>query len=409
MIRNYIKIAWKVMLRNKFFTFISLFGISITLSVILLLASAWESTFGAYGPEKDFDRTLLVSMIMQKGEEFQSINPLSIYMIETHLANLPFVENVGITGFLGTSVCYAEGQRAKLNSKEVDHRFWEILRHQFLAGRPHQAADVAERAKLVVINRKTALDFFGTVDCVGKPFKVGSHQCEVLGVIENVSITKVFSSADVYMPYSINTTFDPERKKLSGGHMAMLLLANRADIPRAQAAFQEMVSRLPPDNPKATDIVCKADDAATATLRPLLNMDDGKIRMFYVSMLVIVLLFMLLPAMNLINLNTSRIVERVDEIGVRKAFGASVRVLIGQFVIENMFLTFLGGAIAVLVSLGCMALINQSGVIEGLHLTLRPMVLFYGLLATLVLSLLSGVYPAWRMAKTPIAASLAGK
>ena len=57
------------------------------------------------------------------------------------------------------------------------------------------------------------------------------------------------------------------------------------------------------------------------------------------------LLFMLLPAVNLVNLNVSRIMERASEIGVRKSFGASSRVLVGQFLVENVALTLIGGAI----------------------------------------------------------------
>ena len=53
---------------------------------------------------------------------------------------------------------------------------------------------------------------------------------------------------------------------------------------------------------------------------------------------------MLLPAVNLVNLNISRIMERASEIGVRKAFGASSRTLVGQFVVENLVLTLVGAA-----------------------------------------------------------------
>ena len=48
---------------------------------------------------------------------------------------------------------------------------------------------------------------------------------------------------------------------------------------------------------------------------------------------------MLLPTVNLVNLNVSRILERASEIGVRKAFGASSRTLVAQFLVENLVLT----------------------------------------------------------------------
>ena len=56
------------------------------------------------------------------------------------------------------------------------------------------------------------------------------------------------------------------------------------------------------------------------------------------------LLFVLIPTVNLVNINISRIMERASEIGVRKAFGAPARTLVGQFLVENILLTLVGGA-----------------------------------------------------------------
>ena len=76
-------------------------------------------------------------------------------------------------------------------------------------------------------------------------------------------------------------------------------------------------------------------------------------------------LFMLLPAVNLINLNTSRILERASEIGVRKAFGASSRTLVGQFIVENLVLTLVGAAVGfVLAGWLLQAASTRSGLIE---------------------------------------------
>ena len=56
------------------------------------------------------------------------------------------------------------------------------------------------------------------------------------------------------------------------------------------------------------------------------------------------LLFVLIPTVNLVNINISRIMERASEIGVRKAFGAPARTLVGQFLVENILLTLVGAA-----------------------------------------------------------------
>ena len=81
-------------------------------------------------------------------------------------------------------------------------------------------------------------------------------------------------------------------------------------------------------------------------------------------MLLVMFLFMALPTLNLVNINLSRILERSSEIGVRKAFGASSRTLVGQFVMENVILTLVGGALALVLS--WITLTARSGIAPGL-------------------------------------------
>jgi putative ABC transport system permease protein len=109
-----------------------------------------------------------------------------------------------------------------------------------------------------------------------------------------------------------------------------------------------------------------------------------------------------LPALNLVNLNVSRILERASEIGVRKAFGAPVSTLLWQFIVENVFITLIGGVIALILSIGVIYLINQSGWIAYADLTINLNVLAISLLVCLVFGFLSGVLPAFRMAKLSI-------
>jgi len=121
---------------------------------------------------------------------------------------------------------------------------------------------------------------------------------------------------------------------------------------------------------------------------------------------VFVFLFMLLPTLNLVNINITRIMERSSEIGVRKAFGASSRTLVYQFIVENIILTLLGGAIGLILSVVVMYFINSAHLIANLELSVNFMVLFIGLLICLVFGLFSGVYPAWRMSKLNVVTAL---
>jgi len=120
------------------------------------------------------------------------------------------------------------------------------------------------------------------------------------------------------------------------------------------------------------------------------------------------LLFLLLPTINLVNINITRILERSSEIGVRKAFGASSKTLVYQFLVENMILTFLGAFIGVVLSAVTIKLINKANLISNMHLSINLTVLFYSLIACLFFGLISGVYPAWIMSRLNVVKALKG-
>lgn len=120
---------------------------------------------------------------------------------------------------------------------------------------------------------------------------------------------------------------------------------------------------------------------------------------------VLMIMFMVLPTVNLVNLNVSRIMERASEIGVRKAFGASSWVLVGQFVVENVLLTLIGGVLGFIFAVIILHLLTNSGLIQYAEFHMNYRIFFYGLCLVLFFGVFSGVYPAWKMSRLhPVAA-----
>ena len=95
----------------------------------------------------------------------------------------------------------------------------------------------------------------------------------------------------------------------------------------------------------------------------------------------------------------SAAVPMVESVGVRKAFGASSRVLVGQFIVENVVLTLVGGAVGFVGSFIVLRGITASGLIPYADLTLNIRIFLYGLLLAVFFGVFSGVYPAWRMSR----------
>jgi putative ABC transport system permease protein len=135
---------------------------------------------------------------------------------------------------------------------------------------------------------------------------------------------------------------------------------------------------------------------------------DGGVGRFTRVMLGLGLLFMLLPALNLVNINVSRMLERSGEIGVRKAFGATGGRLVGQFLVENIFLTLLGGVLGLGLAAGTLALLNASHFFAYSNFALNSRVFAVALGVVLFFGILSGAYPAYKMSKLQAVKALKG-
>jgi putative ABC transport system permease protein len=286
--------------------------------------------------------------------------------------------------------------------KRTDGVFWEILDFRFLEGHPYTERDVRDGRMVAVINESTRRRFFGSATAAGRTLEADGQRFTVVGVVPDVPILRVVPFADIWVPYTTEKS-DAYRAELVGNYIGILLLQDPA---RLAVTRDEFWSRL--RTVKPTDRLFQSVEATPETLFDTLG------RMFvgggsgtgtgYGARLVMVLtvaaaLFMLLPAVNLMNLNTSRIMERASEIGVRKAFGASSRTLVGQFIIENVVLTLVGAAIGFVLAAWLLNAINASGIIQYAALRLNYRIFAWGVALAVVFGLLSGVYPAWRMSR----------
>jgi putative ABC transport system permease protein len=84
---------------------------------------------------------------------------------------------------------------------------------------------------------------------------------------------------------------------------------------------------------------------------------------------------------------------------VRKSFGASSRALVAQFLVENLVLTLIGGALGLVLSLAALDLLNAIGPLPYAEHRLHPRIFLYGLALAGSFALVSGIYPAWKMSR----------
>jgi putative ABC transport system permease protein len=188
-----------------------------------------------------------------------------------------------------------------------------------------------------------------------------------------------------------------------GGHMGIVLATSADAIPAMRAEFKSRMRRVEVPAPRTFQHLVALLETPFERLGGEMfgqkDDEDIHVERLWIAIGLVGFLFMLLPTVNLINLNVSRIMERASEIGVRKAFGASSRTLVGQFIVENVVLTLIGAVFGFVLSFFVLKALTASGVVRYAVFHLNHRVFLYGVAIALFFGVVSGVYPAWRMSR----------
>ncbi|HKQ61255.1 MAG TPA: ABC transporter permease [Candidatus Polarisedimenticolaceae bacterium] len=408
MLRNYLKIALKVLLRRKFFTFVSLFAVSFTLLVLMVATALLDDVFSAQTPETEAARSLYVMRMRMSGPRGSRSGAVGYGFLSRYLKTLPDVEAVAIGSEPNQLAIYHDGRKIGLYLKRVDADWWRALRYEFVEGGPYGAEDDRAANHVAVINVSTRDRVFGGGPALGRTLELDGASFRVVGVVRDVPITRIVGFGDMFVPISTLRT-DGYKRELVGDFFGVILAKSAADFPAIRAEFAQRLRTAQLPDPKMWDTLSSGADTLFEAVARFLSPNSDAPGQLFALIAGGALAFMLLPTVNLVNLNLSRILERTSEIGVRKAFGASSLRLVGQFVVENVVLTLVGGALGWVLSALALAALNSSGLLPYARFGLNLRVFGYGLVLAVLFGVLSGVYPAWRMSRLHPVQALRGR
>jgi putative ABC transport system permease protein len=407
MLKNYFKIAIAVLRRRKFFTFISLFGISFTLTILMVLTAFIDKVVNDNYPDKKRDRSLYVNRMELRGKESMNGGFPSYHFLKHYVGKMKTPVMVGISSGFNSTNTYVNNRKVVINYKYTNADFWNVLEFDFKEGKAITKQQVDNAERVTVISEDMKKEYFGddNTPAVGKYIEADNIKYRVCGVIRSLPITTYLFYADIYLPFTTSKTNPESDKGYMGNYTAILLAKSPGDVAKMKQEYEAIIPKLAMPSKEFDHIY---SHALTYIEGYVDTGNEQKSGMLYAIMAITIfaLFVMLLPTLNLVNVNITRIMERSSEIGVRKAFGASSKTLVYQFIVENLILTFLGGIIGVVLSLVVMYIINSAHLIANLPLSLNFTVLFYAFLTCIFFGLLSGVYPAWRMSKLNIVKAL---
>ena len=414
MFKNYIKIAYKVLLRHKLFTFISLFGISFTLLILVVITSFIDHSVGREAPEKKQNRILSVTYFkLTRPSGGITQGPLvSYYFLDKYVKSLQTPEKISISNFHKNIITYKDNKKFNFALKLTDAEFWDIFDFNFLEGKGYNSSDVEQINPVAVITSDVRQKYFDNQTAVGKFIEADGKNYRVIGVVENVSLLRILPYSDIWVPITNSKANLAEPKIMTDefpGYFSVILAKNRTDFPLIKSEFQKHLSLVEFPDGRYNNIYGGAETYAETLSRLFIGgAEETNLPGLMLVLFLLMFLFMILPTINLVNINISRIMERSSEIGVRKAFGASSKTLVGQFIVENVMITLLGGLISIILSIIILNIINKSGIIPHLHLSMNWRILYKSLIICVFFGFLSGVYPAYKMSRLRPAEVLRG-
>ena len=417
MLKNYLKIVFKTLMQKKFFSALNLFGISTTVMIIMIAALIFDNQTAPKPPEVNLDRMLFITRVKTEYENGMSLNALSLKLINKYLKTFK-TGALTCTSTEGDFELFTSGRLLRKKIIYTDYPFWSIYQFDFLEGRPFNRSEFDQKESIIVISESLRKQIFKNGPAIGKTITLRMKDFRVVGVVKDVSVTCSHTFADAWAPYTVAPGEAEYTDSWGGGFNLSILPLQKADQQKIIAEIQEIMRKLNVQlRPEKTKIFISGPETSMELYARGYSDHTkfGGLGNYMAKWIGVLLLFMLLPSINLMSLNITRIRERASEIAVRKAFGASRRRLFNQLLAENIILTLTGGLLGLVMAVGVMHLFTYQllGIESNLgNVPIKIIVNYYifglALLTCFVFGILSGVLPALKMSKMNPAEVLKG-
>lgn len=392
MLRNYIKIAWRNIVKSKTFSFINVLGLALgmTCSLLILLWVQDERSinrFHANGP-----RLYQVLENQQwTGNETSTTPATPGPLAPALVAEVPEIDKaVKITW--EDERLLAVGEKAyKEKGRIAGPDLFQIFSFRLIHG---SAKTAITGPTSIVISETVAQKLFGKTDVIGRMIRLDNKEDrQITGVMQKIPETSSLKF-DFVLPLE---PFEKENQWLSkwdnNGIRTFALLHPNTDVNRVNAKIKDMVHRHENKVTTITTFLFPFEDAYLYSKFTNGLPDGGRIE--YVRLFTVVAIFILIIAcINFMNLATARSAKRAKEVGIRKVVGAERAFLIGQFVGEAVLMAGMALVFAVVLVLLLLPAFNR--------LTEKQISIEYGnpvfwltlLGLALITGVVSGSYPA---------------
>jgi len=398
MLINYLKIAWRNISKNKFFSAINIFGLSIGLAccILMYLFIQHELSYDRFNKHATYIYRVTSIGDGPNGKSHLAVTPAPWAPLMKK--DYPEIQQY-VRVLKDEKSNIGEKSKTHFNEAELyfaDSTFFDVFSFELESGDPKLALKAPNS---IILTRAAAKKYFGERDPIGKSLEVNSFgrnfDVQVTGIAKQ---TPGNSSLQFNALISLQTLGN--LSNLWSFHMfhSYFLLTSGTSVESLQKKFAGFTDKYIANNPQA-------DGKHEIFLQPLTDIHlrsqlvgefgvNGDITYVYVFT-GIAIFILLIACFNFTNLSTARSITRAKEVGLRKVAGAVKQQLIYQFLGETILVAIISLAIAVGIAFLVLPIFSQ---LSGRTLTLdfsknySLLILFAGLIV--FVGILAGLYPA---------------
>jgi putative ABC transport system permease protein len=385
-----LRTAWKSIFSNKLRSALTMLGIVIGVSAVVLLValgngfqSSLQQTFQNLGADALYvsgttDKTV-VSVRPLTFEDAQALEDKSL---------APAIAIVAPTINKGVSASYGNNN-VNVQATGITPVIGQIKKYDLSAGRFITDQDVATRDNVVVLGWQTTQDLFGNQPAVSKYIRISGGKYQVVG-----TVTKMGGfTGDSFILMPLTTM----QSKISGGTNIQMIAVKAVSPDQVDTVIAEITSII-----RARHYIAPggSDDFQIRDMRDVLNQFQQSLATFSFFLSSVGAISLIVGGIGIMNIMLVSVSERTREIGIRKAIGAKRRDILIQFLIEAGVLSLSGGLIGLSLALILSLFLKKVPMGEltaGAQISAGVVIL--ALTVSIGIGVISGTYPAFRAAR----------
>ncbi len=398
---NILRLTWRNVTKRKFLSGINILGLSLGLAAaaLMLLYSRYEWNYDRF--HADADRIQLVQKYRFTALGLKILDDTWIPLLPALQGEYPAVES-GVRVYSTERWVEYGGNKQREEITYADASLLDVFTFPLIRGNSRNALNDLSS---VIISSEMAFKYFGAADPIGKRLRINfNKEFTVTGVLDKIPANSSIRPGFV-VPFGdlINLSDPREANNWGGSFLWTFLKLKKGESPRAfEEALRGFVKKqFGDDGPNGS----KQMQLRLLGLTEYRNAETGN-RIYIYALCGMAITILLIAGFNYTNLSTSRFIERIREMGVRKACGALRAHIIRQLLGEAMTIAGSAAIMAIVLADLLLPVLNRWYASEIL-MTTTDIVFILGV--GVLLGCAAVLYPAWALSRARVIESLRGK